>query len=81
MKPFHLIFTTFEKVVFEGNVISLIAPGSLGYLEILASHAPFITSLEKGIITITETSGEKKVFPITGGLLHVFQNEVALLGD
>ena len=41
---YHLFMATPEKVVFDGQVESLVAPGKLGYLEILTNHAAIITS-------------------------------------
>ncbi|MBA2728577.1 MAG: ATP synthase F1 subunit epsilon [Parachlamydiaceae bacterium] len=78
---FFLSFDTPEKVIFEGNVISLIAPGTIGYLEILANHAPIITTLVPGKVTITLENQEKKIFAISYGFLKVDKNNVSLLVD
>ena len=39
-----------EKVVFQGEVESVLVPGTLGSFEILKDHAPIISSLEVGKI-------------------------------
>ena len=46
-----LSLATPEKVIFEGEVTSLIAPGTLGYFQILPSHAPLLTTLRSGTVT------------------------------
>ena len=37
-----------EKILFVGEVRSVVVPGSIGMFEILENHAPIISSLEKG---------------------------------
>ena len=37
-----------ERVEFEGEVESVLVPGSLGQFEILNDHAPIISLLDKG---------------------------------
>jgi len=78
---FALSFDTPERVIFEGSVISLIAPGTIGYLEILAHHAPIITTLVPGKVTITLENQEKKIFAVSGGFLKVVNNNASLLVD
>ena len=43
----HLTIVSPEKVVFKGEVESVLVPGTLGDFEILTDHAPIISSLEK----------------------------------
>ena len=45
----------------------MIVPAELGFLGILAHHAPLIACLVKGKITLKDESGEEKVFYNQGG--------------
>ena len=66
-----------ERVAFEGEVESVTVPGSSGQFEILANHAPIISSLEKGeVIYVTKTGQEN--LNILGGFVLVKKNEVSL---
>lgn len=78
---YPLKFVTPDKVLFDGEAISLIAPGGEGYMEILSHHAPIITTLTTGKITITDSSKEKHIFAISGGVMDVVGNKVRLLCD
>ena len=70
------------KTVFEGKAVSLIAPAAAGYVGILANHAPFITTLVPGKITLRNDSGVTLTFRSDGpGLLEVLKNNATLLLD
>lgn len=66
-----------EKVVFDGEVESVLVPGTLGSFEILNDHAPIISSLEKGKVEYTTREGKTEL-GILGGFVVVKKNEVSL---
>ena len=67
-----------ERIEFEGEVVSVLVPGTLGQFEILINHAPIISSLEKGIVVYTLPDGDKKSLNIFGGFVEVQKNVVSL---
>jgi len=80
-RTFHLQIITPDKIVYQGEVVSLVAPGEDGYLGILADHAPLISNVKSGRISITvDVAQPPKVFHSPGkGFLEVVQNKVTLL--
>lgn len=81
-KPFHVNILTPEKKVFEGEIVSLIVPAALGYLGILADHAPLAASLKAGKIIFREKAGGKTILDSKGrGFLEVSDNKVSVLLD
>ena len=81
-KTFNLQIFTPRKRVFSGEVSSLVAPGELGYLGILANHAPLVTTLIPGKVTFREPSGGARTLQSLGdGLLEVNHNNATLLLD
>jgi len=82
MKAFELSIISPEKTVYKGRVVSLVAPAHLGYLGVLADHAPLIAALKKGKIIFKEESGEQKAFQCEDkGFLEVLKNNVTILLD
>lgn len=67
-----------EKIEFEGEVNSVLVPGTMGQFEILVNHAPTISSLDKGKVVYALPDGEKKSLSITGGFVEVQKNVVSL---
>ena len=66
-----------EKIGFQGELESVLVPGTLGSFEILNDHAPIISSLEIGKVEYTTKEG-KQVMNIQGGFVECKKNEVSL---
>lgn len=67
-----------EKILFVGEVRSVVVPGSIGMFEILENHAPIISSLEKGVVTYKPAGTEATSLEIQGGFVEVQKNEIRL---
>lgn len=67
-----------ERVVFQGEVESVIVPGTCGLFEILKGHAPIISSLQTGKVSYTPKGAPQEVLPIGGGFVEVQKDEVSL---
>jgi len=65
--------------LFEGDARAVIVPGVQGQFEILERHAPIVSSLSKGMVTVTDTQGNKHQFEISKGFVEVLRNEVNVL--
>ena len=81
-KLFNTTILTKEGPVFQGEVASLVAPGEIGYLGVLANHAPLATSLVPGKVILRDSAGKITAFKSAGnGFLEVLKNEVLVLLD
>ncbi|MDB5134230.1 MAG: atpC [Mucilaginibacter sp.] len=69
-----------DKKVFEGEVSSVSLPGTLGSFEVLSHHAPLISTLEDGKLTV-RGSGKEEVYLIQGGVVEVLNNKVMVLAE
>ncbi len=80
-KGFRLTVFTQEKAVLDQQVLSIIAPGSEGYLGVLRDHAPLVTQLMPGKLTVKDLGGNETVYVVSGGFLEVSRNTVTVLAD
>ncbi len=74
-----LTIVTPEKIFYEDEVSSITAPGSEGYLGVLTDHAPLITALVPGKLTVKDHENQEVIFAIGGGFLEVLKNNVTIL--
>jgi len=80
-KPFTVQIASPERVCFEREVTSLVAPGYDGYLGVMANHAPMVAELLTGTLTLTTPDGEEQEVAVSGGFLSVADNRVIVLAD
>lgn len=80
MSKLRLEIVTAERQTFSGDVDAVIAPGMEGQLGILPHHAPLMTILQAGELTI-KNDGEELYLVVTGGFLEVRPDKVIILAD
>jgi F-type H+-transporting ATPase subunit epsilon len=78
---FNTRIITPESVIFEGDTVSLVAPGELGYLGILHDHAPLVTTLTQGKLKLKLPENREKTYTIGKGFLEVTANKVTILAE
>ena len=74
----RLKIVTPERIEFDGEVESVLVPGTQGQFEILKDHAPIISTLDKGLVEYGLPKGQKVQLEILGGFVEVQQNVVSL---
>jgi F-type H+-transporting ATPase subunit epsilon len=78
-KPFTLEIVSPARVVFSGGATSFSAPGVEGGFQVLANHAPFLSSLGIGEIKVKGTDGRDMRYSTNGGFVEVRGNHVVVL--
>ena len=77
----HCDIVSAEKAIFSGRVQMVIAAGSIGDLGIQPGHAPLLTGIKPGPVTLVKQDGEEEVYYVSGGYLEVQRGVVTLLAD
>ena len=70
-----------DKKVFEGEAVSVTLPGTLGSFEILNNHAPIISTLNDGKLTIRISAKDETIFFVKGGVVEALNNKVTVLAE
>ncbi len=81
MAAMRLRVVTPEQVIYDGAARSLVAPAWDGWVGILPGHAPFLTLMGEGPLTVEPESGTRQSFAVTGGVMKVEDNQVTVLAD
>jgi F-type H+-transporting ATPase subunit epsilon len=76
---FELVVITHDRIVFHGQVVSLIVPGVSGSIGIMAHHTPIVASLGRGILTVYTADGSESEWMVNLGLLEVSENSASVL--
>ena len=76
----HLEFVSPERVLFSGDVDQVDLPGSEGDMGILPGHAPLVTALRPGIVTVF-SGGKREPIVVIGGFAEVSPAGLTVLAD
>lgn len=77
----YLEIITPEKKVFEGEVTSVMLPGTEGSFQLLNSHSPIVSTLKKGKLVVSDNNNQKTELDINGGVVEVNSNKVIVLAE
>jgi len=78
---YRLSIVTPDRIFYEGEISSLTAPGSVGYLGVLTGHAPLLTPLAAGKLSFRDSSGKNLLAALSGGFLEVSPKGALVLAD
>lgn len=70
-----------DETIFSGKIKVLRVPGTKGPFAVLMNHAPIISSLDQGEISIVTEAGVDMFFTLTAGVLEVKKNKITLLAE
>lgn len=70
-----------EEKIFSGKVTMVVAVGSLGQLGIMPGHAPLLTGLKSGPVTLRLEDESEEIYFASGGFIEVQPGHVTILAD
>lgn len=80
MATFHFELVSPERQLFSGAVEQVVVPGAEGDFGVLAGHAPFVSSLRPGILTI-HGDGQPRRLYVRGGFAEVSEAGLTVLAE
>ena len=81
MATFKFELVSPERILFSGDVVSVIIPSVEGEMTVLAGHAPLVATLKAGIVFVQTTESNGKEFFVNGGLVEVNQASTTILAE
>jgi len=70
-----------ERLVISETVKSVVVPGADGYFTVLGEHAPLMTTLKPGFITVEDNAGVSHVYYVRGGFADVSPEGLTILAE
>ena len=82
MATFHFDLVSPEKILFSGEVEQVDVPGSEGDFGVLQGHAPFMSTVRDGTLSIYKTDkSEPETIRIEGGFAEVNASGLTVLAE
>jgi F-type H+-transporting ATPase subunit epsilon len=81
MATFKFELVSPERILFSGDVVSVIVPSIEGEMTVLAGHAPLVATLKAGIVFVQTTDQNGKEFFVNGGLVEINAASTTILAE
>ncbi len=80
-KTFKLEIITPMRIVYQGDALSLSAPGVMGGFQVLYNHSPMLAEIGIGKIKLIDAGGREDFFATSGGFVEVLNNHVTVIAE
>jgi F-type H+-transporting ATPase subunit epsilon len=77
--PFELVSP--ERLLFTGDVESVVVPGTEGEFTVMKDHAPLMSTLKPGVVTVLETGAKQTRLFVRGGFADVAPTGLTILAE
>lgn len=70
-----------ERLLFSEQVSEVVIPATLGEMTVLANHAPTMTTIKPGVVTVKLASGQTEKYVVFGGFADILPSGCTLLAE
>ncbi|MBX3570135.1 MAG: F0F1 ATP synthase subunit epsilon [Rhizobiaceae bacterium] len=70
-----------ERLLVSEKVESVVIPGSEGEMTVMANHAPVMTTIKPGVVTVKPASGAEERYVVFGGFADILPTGCTLLAE
>ena len=70
-----------ERLLVSEEVESVVLPGSEGEMTVLAQHAPVMSTVKPGVVTVKPASGAEQRYVVFGGFVDILPESCTLLAE
>ncbi len=81
MAGLHFELVSPARLLFSGTVASVTIPGTEGEMGIFPGHAPILSTLKPGVVTVYKDGGGTDRIFVRGGMVEVNPQGLTLLAE
>jgi F-type H+-transporting ATPase subunit epsilon len=70
-----------ERLLVSEQVEFVIIPGAEGEMTVMANHAPVMTTIKPGVVTVKTAAGETERYCVFGGFADILPTGCTLLAE
>jgi F-type H+-transporting ATPase subunit epsilon len=70
-----------ERLLLSEMVTEVVIPASEGEMTVMAHHAPTMTTVKPGVVSVRSASGAKKDYVVFGGFADILPTGCTLLAE
>jgi len=60
-----------ERLLVSEEVQHVVIPGAEGEMTVMAAHAPVMTTIKPGVVTVRDAAGNDERYVVFGGFAHI----------
>ena len=70
-----------ERLLVSQQVVSVVIPGAEGEMTVMANHAPVMTTIKPGLVTVQSAEGGHERYVVFGGFADILPSGCTLLAE
>jgi F-type H+-transporting ATPase subunit epsilon len=70
-----------ERLLVSEQVETVVIPGAEGEMTVMANHAPVMTTIQPGVVTVKAVSGREERYVVFGGFADILSTGCTLLAE
>ena len=70
-----------ERLLVSEQVESVVIPGAEGEMTVMAHHAPVMTTIKPGVVTLKTVTGQEERYVVFGGFADIVPTGCTLLAE
>ncbi|PBB92320.1 F0F1 ATP synthase subunit epsilon [Mesorhizobium sp. WSM3864] len=70
-----------ERLLVSEQVESVVIPGAEGEMTVMAQHAPVMTTIKPGVVTVKAAAGKEERYVVFGGFADILPSGCTLLAE
>jgi len=80
-ESFNFELVSPERLLLSEQVSQVVVPGAEGEFTVLKNHAPFMSTIKPGVVTVTPASGAPQRYFVRGGFADVSESGLTILAE